>query len=111
MSATDDRLDARVEQRRAGLPLEEAASRLFEILQAPGGPDGALDEARLLSADLQSALPYRFVIERAKGVVMGARGCDAESAFRLLRQWSQHQNRPLRSVAEEIATTGRLPEA
>jgi hypothetical protein len=51
------------------------------------------------------------VIERAKGVVMGTLGCDADAAFDHLRRASQQSNRPLRDVAEEVATTRRLPGA
>jgi AmiR/NasT family two-component response regulator len=83
--------------------------RLDDLLQADGGPDGTLAEARRLSADLRQALPNRFVIERAKGVVMGCLGCDLDTAFQELRQESQRTNRPLRDLAEEVATTGRLP--
>ena len=95
--------------RRLGVPLEEAAARLHELLEAPGGPDGSLDEARALSGDLRFALPNRFVIERAKGVVMGATQCDAEEAFEQLRRQSQRTNRPLREVAAEVADTGSVP--
>ena len=103
MSTTDDRT-----HRRPNLPLEEAAARLHELLEAPGGPDGSLAEARELSGDLRFALPNRFVIERAKGVVMGATACDPDSAFEQLRRESQRTNRPLRDVAAEVAATGRL---
>lgn len=96
---------------RPSLPLDALAVRLFEILQDGGAADGALEEARALSADLRDALPTRFTIERAKGVVMGATGCGAEEAFQHLRTLSQRQNRPLRDLAEEIATTGRLPSS
>lgn len=95
--------------RRPGLPLEDAATRLHELLDRDGGPDGSLEEARSLSDDLRMALPNRFVIERAKGVVMGTTGCDEDEAFDHLRQLSQRTNRPLRELAEEIAASGHLP--
>src|SRR6476469_6662097 len=89
-----------------GLPpqrsLAEAAQRLHELLQEPEGPDGALGEARSLASDLHRALPGRFVIERAKGVVMGRLDCDDDEAFRRLRQLSQRRNVPLRRIAEEV---------
>lgn len=91
------------------LPLEEAAVRLHDLLLEPVLGDGALAEARALSDDLRHALPNRLVIERAKGVVMGATGCDADAAFTELRRESQRTNRPLREVAAEVASTGRLP--
>lgn len=101
MSTTDEHSG-----RRVGLPLEDAAARLHELLEAPGGPDGSLDEARSLSSDLRYALPNRFVIERAKGVVMGATGCGPEEAFEELRRQSQRTNRPVRDIATDVATTG-----
>lgn len=103
MTATNDRVD-----RRPGLALEDAAARLHELLEAPGGPDGSLDEARSLSHDLRQALPNRFVIERAKGVIMGALECGPDEAFSELRRQSQRANRPLRDLALEIGTTGKL---
>ena len=104
MSTTEDQ-----GRRRDGLPLEDAANRLHELLAAEGGPDGTLAEARALSGDLRHALPNRFVIERAKGVVMGSLGCDVDEAFAELRRESQRTNRPLRDVAAEVAEAGRLP--
>ena len=107
MSTTEER-----PPRRATLSLEAAAARLHALLDAPGGPDGSLDEARELSGDLRHALPSRFVIERAKGVVMGATACTADEAFAALRQESQRTNRPLREVAEEVASgEGAWPPA
>lgn len=97
------------ERRHHSLALEEVAARLHDLLQADGGPDGQLEEARALSVDLFHALPNRFVIERAKGVVMGQLGCDVEQAFAELREQSQRTNRPLREVADEVASIGHLP--
>ena len=93
--------------------LAEAAERLHQLLQAPEGPgsERALGEARALAEDLHRALPARFVIERAKGVVMGRLDCDPDQAFVHLRALSQRRNLPLRKIAEEVATTGRLDPA
>ena len=97
-------------RREAGLPLDAAAARLAELLDQPGGLDGSLDEARELGRDLAAALPLRLTIERAKGVVMGARGIDPDEAFDYLRSLSQRANRPLRLVAAEIAESGTVPD-
>ena len=98
------------QRREPGLPLDEAAARLSELLQQPDGLDGALDEARGLGKDLAAALPLRLTLERAKGVVMGARGVDQDEAFASLRTLSQRANRPLRLVAAEIAESGQVPD-
>jgi GAF domain-containing protein len=58
----------------------------------------AADAARRLQAAMES----RAVIEQAKGILMGSTGCDADGAFRLLVQQSQHQNRKLREIAAEL---------
>jgi hypothetical protein len=97
-------------RRGPGLTLDAAAARLSELLEQPGGLDGGLEEARGLGRDLAAALPLRLTIERAKGVVMGARGLGEDEAFAYLRSLSQRANRPLRLVVEQIADSGRVPD-
>src|SRR3954471_22931904 len=58
--------------------------------------------AHELSEHLQTAMLSRSTIEQAKGIIMGARHCDADAAFAELQATSQHQNRKLRDVAAEI---------
>jgi len=58
--------------------------------------------AHQLSEDLQTAMLSRSTIEQAKGIIMGARHCDADTAFAELQRASQHQNRKLRDIAAEI---------
>jgi AmiR/NasT family two-component response regulator len=66
----------------------------------------AADAAR----NLQHAMEHRAEIEQAKGVIMGSAGCDADEAFHLLVQQSQHENRKLRDIAQEVvARTYRKP--
>lgn len=55
-----------------------------------------------LTDQLREALESRGTIERAKGVLMGRLGIGADRAFELLRTQSNHENRPLREVAEEL---------
>lgn len=52
--------------------------------------------------NMQLAMASRAVIEQAKGIVMARVGCDADAAFRLLVEQSQHENRKLREVAAEL---------
>jgi hypothetical protein len=86
--------------------LADVAARLHDLLSAPSLADGSLDEARRLALDLHRALPARFVIERAKGVVMGRYRHDPDGAFSFLRELSQRRNTPLRLIAHEVATDG-----
>jgi GAF domain-containing protein len=62
-----------------------------------------------VAEQLQAAMASRAVIEQAKGVLMGARGCSADEAFAVLVELSQTANRKLRDVAQAIVdetTTG-----
>jgi hypothetical protein len=60
---------------------------------------------------LHDALVARDVIGQAKGILMATRHIDADAAFALLRTTSQDLNIKLRVIAEEVATTGALPDA
>ena len=51
---------------------------------------------------LRTALESRDAIEQAKGIIMATSGCDPDTAFDMLRQQSQHENRKLRDVAVEL---------
>jgi hypothetical protein len=57
---------------------------------------------------LRLAMESRAEIEQAKGIVMATMRCSAEQAFDVLRSQSQHQNRRLREICQElVATTSR----
>jgi hypothetical protein len=62
----------------------------------------AMRDLREEISGLRASRASRAVIEQAKGVLMATTGCDADEAFALLRQQSQHQNRPVREIAEEL---------
>lgn len=55
-----------------------------------------------LTDNLQRAIDTRDLIGQAKGVIMQRHGVDADAAFALLRTWSQHHNRKLREVAQDV---------
>ncbi|MDP9072079.1 MAG: GAF and ANTAR domain-containing protein, partial [Actinomycetota bacterium] len=59
-------------------------------------------DAYQLSQNLSEAMKSRATIEQAKGILMGARRCDADEAFQILVRASQRENRKLREVAEQI---------
>ncbi|MEZ0166130.1 ANTAR domain-containing protein [Kineococcus sp. LSe6-4] len=92
---------------RSGHPvLPPQAQRTLERFAAFAavalGNAAALAEAGERVENLQIALQSRAVIEQAKGVLMARRGIDADEAFTVLSTWSQHGNRKLRVVAEEV---------
>jgi GAF domain-containing protein len=59
-------------------------------------------DARELSAHLGEAMTSRAVIEQAKGIIMGAQGCNADRAFDVLVRASQRENIKLRVLAQRI---------
>jgi GAF domain-containing protein len=65
-----------------------------------------------LAQNLQKAMDSRATIEQAKGMIMLQRRCSAEQAFETLVSASQHRNKKLREIAEDIvaaATDGGAP--
>jgi hypothetical protein len=64
-----------------------------------------LAEQTKLSANLETALESRAVIDQALGIIMGAQHCDADTAFGVLRNASQRRNEKLRDIATRIVAT------
>jgi GAF domain-containing protein len=60
----------------------------------------------VLADQLQYALDYRVVIERAVGYLMGARGLDAVTAFDVLRKHARDSRRRVADVAAELLGDG-----
>ena len=60
-------------------------------------------------ANLGSALSTSRQIGTAVGILMASHGATSEAAFAMLRNASQHLNRKLRDVAEDVELTGELP--
>ena len=79
--------------------LEVAMSR-FELVRQLRDD---LDKAK---ADLAS----RRTVERAKAILMKARGLDEEAAYRLLRKLSMDSGRPLAAIASDFLTFAGLLE-
>nr|WP_255429850.1 GAF and ANTAR domain-containing protein [Streptomonospora sp. PA3] len=61
-------------------------------------------------ANLRTALESRDVIGRATGILMERRRISPQAAFSLLTEASQHMNRKLRDVAEQLVWTGDFAE-
>jgi hypothetical protein len=91
----------------------------FEVLEGlrssqRDGELAAIEGLKAENAQLKEALERRGVIERAKGVLMVACGCDEDVAFHLLVTRSRQERRKVRDVAGELVAlatngdTGRL---
>ncbi|MGY2701964.1 PAS domain S-box-containing protein [Nocardioides sp. HB32] len=84
-----------------GVPVE-----MLEVLAVALG--GVLHEVELveeverLELDMQQALSSRAVIDQAKGVLMAARGMDADQAWAHLVAISSSEQRKVRDVARDI---------
>lgn len=57
---------------------------------------------RNVAEQLRTAMASRATIEQAKGIIMAMSRCGPEAAFARLVEQSQHENRKLRDVAEDI---------
>ena len=77
----------------AGLALAQASAQAAEEIKIE---------------NLQIALSSRDVIGQAQGILMERERITADQAFQLLRRSSQHLNRKLRIVAQDIVDTGTL---
>lgn len=62
----------------------------------------AVQEARVLAEQLQSALNSRIVIEQAKGVLAERAQVNLDDAFGMLRGYARNHNARLREVAEAV---------
>jgi GAF domain-containing protein len=62
-----------------------------------------------LAEQLQAALEHRWLIEQAKGVVMGREQLDAQAAFERLRGAARSSTRRLADVAREVTAGQPLP--
>ena len=67
---------------------------------------GELSAAQRLTAQLQTALNSRIIIEQAKGMIARDRQISVGDAFELLRNRSRTSNVPLRSLAEAVVNLG-----
>jgi len=71
----------------------------------------ALALAALRAAeDLASVRESRTLVGQAQGILMERHGLDADTAFAVLRRYSQRGNVKLREVAERLVETRSLPD-
>lgn len=85
---------------------DEHAAHLGELFAKPAAVAvhnaQILDDALALTAQLQTALSTRPVIDQAIGLIRGRTGRSAEDAFAQLRAMSQAEHRKLADVAQHM---------
>jgi len=79
-------------------PVLDAAVARFQIMR----------QMRTELAETRRALEERKVIDRAKGLLMKARGVNEEEAYALLRKTAMDQGRRVADVAEALVTAAGL---
>ncbi|WP_240719960.1 PAS and ANTAR domain-containing protein [Pseudarthrobacter sp. NamB4] len=101
--------------------------RVFSAIHALADPSGHVNCIRGFMVDvtqslriesqaaaseaIEGAYAHKAVIEQAKGIVMTLHGVEAESAFKILADQSQHTNTKLHVVAEELAKAAAAGKA
>ena len=65
----------------------------------------AFERLRVELEETRSALADRKIIDKAKGLLMKARGLDEEAAYALLRQTAMRQNKKMAEVAESFVNS------
>ncbi|RFZ35827.1 Anaerobic nitric oxide reductase transcription regulator NorR [Mycobacterium marinum] len=85
---------------------DERAAELGKMFAAPAAVAvhnaQVLTQAKALTAQLQTALLTRPVIDQAIGLIRGRTGCSAEEALTQLREISQAEHRKMAEVAQQI---------
>lgn len=79
-------------------PILDAATARFHMLQ----------KMRIELSETRRALEERKVIDRAKGILMRARGLAEEDAYALMRKTAMDQGRKVADVAQALVMTADL---
>jgi GAF domain-containing protein len=87
---------------------QAALARYSDVIESILAAALTAHRAGEIAGQLQYALDYRVVIERAVGFLMAQRGVDAVTAFNLLRRTARDQRRKIGDVAQELLDTGTL---
>lgn len=85
-----------------------ALARYTDVVESMLSAAMAAHRAGELAGQLQYALDYRVVIERAVGYLMAQRRLDSVAAFNLLRRAARDRRRKIAEVAEGLLATGTL---
>jgi GAF domain-containing protein len=103
-------LDIYADQPRDWDPSEVAALQAYAGLVASLLSAATTAQVKGRLADqLQAALEHRWLIEQAKGVIMGREQLDAQTAFERLRGAARSSTRRLADVAKDVTDGQPLP--
>jgi GAF domain-containing protein len=103
-------LDIYARQPRDWDPSEVAALQAYAGLMASLLSAATTAQVKGRLADqLQAALEHRWLIEQAKGVIMGREQVDAQAAFERLRGAARSSTRRLADVAKDVTGGQPLP--
>jgi hypothetical protein len=81
---------------------QRALVRYSDVIESTLAAAFSADRAGALAAQLQYALDYRVVIERAVGFLMASNGVDAVAAFNRLGTAARNTRRKIGDVSEEV---------
>ncbi|MFC8129679.1 ANTAR domain-containing protein [Streptomyces sp. NPDC057302] len=87
-------------------PLDDAQLRLAQALADTATigvlQQRAVSEQMMVSAQLQSALDSRVIIEQAKGYLAHRRETDVQEAFRVMRRYARDHRMRMTDVANQV---------
>lgn len=85
-----------------------SASRIKPVLDAAIARFNMVSQIRSELEAVKSALAERKTIDRAKGLLMQARGISEDEAYALLRRTAMDQGRKVADVAQALVTAADL---
>lgn len=85
-----------------------SANRIKPVLDAAIARFHLMQKMRVELAETRRALEERKVIDRAKGIVMRAKGIGEDEAYALMRKAAMDQGRKLAEVAQALVTAAEL---
>ncbi|WP_372572740.1 ANTAR domain-containing response regulator [Ruegeria jejuensis] len=84
------------------------AERIKPVIDIAIARFQVLRQVRTELAETRRALEERKVIDRAKGLLMKAKGIQEDEAYAMLRKTAMNQNRRVADVAEALVTASEL---
>ena len=85
-----------------------SANRIKPVLDAAIARFHLMQKMRVELAETRRALEERKVIDRAKGIVMRAKGVGEDEAYALMRKAAMDQGKKLVDVAQALVTAAEL---